>query len=46
MELVEGETLADRLGGARSRADEVLKLGAQIADALDRAHRAASSIAT
>ena len=40
MELVEGETLAARLlKGALPLAD-VLKLGAQIADALDRAHRA------
>jgi Tol biopolymer transport system component/tRNA A-37 threonylcarbamoyl transferase component Bud32 len=40
MELVDGETLAQRLEkGALSPAD-VLKLGGQIADALDRAHRA------
>jgi Tol biopolymer transport system component len=40
MELIEGETLAARLmKGALPLAD-VLKLGAQIADALDRAHRA------
>ncbi len=40
MELIEGETLAARLmKGALPFAD-VLKLGAQIADALDRAHRA------
>jgi len=40
MELIEGETLAARLmKGALPLAD-ALKLGAQIADALDRAHRA------
>ncbi len=40
MELIEGETLAQRLvKGALPLAD-VLKYGAQIADALDRAHRA------
>ena len=40
MELIEGETLAQRLvKGALPLAD-VLKFGAQIADALDRAHRA------
>src|SRR5262244_4147689 len=40
MELVDGETLAQRLArGALSSAD-VLKLAAQIADALSRAHRA------
>ena len=40
MELVEGETLAARLTRGPLPAAEVLKLGAQIADALDRAHRA------
>ncbi|MHC4941339.1 MAG: protein kinase domain-containing protein [Planctomycetota bacterium] len=40
MELVEGETLAERLAKGALPAAEVLKLGAQIADALDRAHRA------
>src|SRR5215831_8722618 len=40
MELIEGETLAHRLGRGALPAAEVLKLGAQIADALDRAHRA------
>jgi eukaryotic-like serine/threonine-protein kinase len=40
MELVEGETLAARLTRGALPAAEVLKLGAQIADALDRAHRA------
>ena len=40
MELVEGETLAQRLSRGALPAPEVLKLGAQIADALDRAHRA------
>ncbi len=40
LELVEGETLAQRLTKGALPAAEVLKLGAQIADALDRAHRA------
>src|SRR5258708_7443908 len=40
MELVEGETIAHRLTRGPLSATEVIKLGAQIADALDRAHRA------
>jgi len=40
MELVEGETLAERLTRGRLPVAEVLRIGAQIADALDRAHRA------
>ncbi|MEO7868657.1 MAG: protein kinase, partial [Candidatus Eisenbacteria bacterium] len=40
MELVEGETLAARLAKGPLPLPDVLKLGAQIADALDRAHRA------
>jgi tRNA A-37 threonylcarbamoyl transferase component Bud32 len=40
MELVDGETLAARLGKGALSTIEVLRLGAQIADALDRAHRA------
>jgi Tol biopolymer transport system component len=40
MELVEGETLAKRLEGGAMPVTEVLRLGIQIADALDRAHRA------
>src|SRR5215216_4656015 len=40
MELVEGETLAARLAKGALPLAEVLKFGAQVADALDRAHRA------
>ena len=40
MELLEGETLADRLARGPLPLADVLRLGAQIADALDRAHRA------
>jgi Tol biopolymer transport system component len=40
MELVEGETLAARLERGALPTGEVLRLGGQIADALDRAHRA------
>src|SRR5262245_61388451 len=40
MELVEGETLAHRLERGPLPPHEVTKLGIQIADALDRAHRA------
>jgi eukaryotic-like serine/threonine-protein kinase len=39
MECVEGETLAKRLEKGPLPLEQVLKLGAQIADALDRAHR-------
>ena len=40
MELIEGETLAQRLAKGALPLADVLKFGAQIADALDRAHRA------
>jgi len=39
MECVEGETLAKRLEKGSLPLDQVLKYGAQIADALDKAHR-------
>jgi Tol biopolymer transport system component len=39
MECVEGETLAKRLEKGALPLDQVLKVGAQIADALDKAHR-------
>jgi serine/threonine protein kinase/Tol biopolymer transport system component len=39
MECVEGETLATRLEKSALPLDQVLKYGAQIADALDKAHR-------
>jgi eukaryotic-like serine/threonine-protein kinase len=39
MELVDGETLAQRLDRGPLPLDQVLKIGAQIADALDKAHR-------
>ena len=40
MELVDGETLATRIARGALPAADVMKIGAQIADALDRAHRA------
>src|SRR6266849_2481009 len=40
MECVEGETLAKRLEKGPLPFEQVLKYGAQIADALDKAHRA------
>ena len=40
MELIEGETLAARIEKGALPFDQALKLGTQIADALDRAHRA------
>ena len=40
MELLEGETLADRISKGPLPMPEVLRYGAQIADALARAHRA------
>ena len=40
MELIEGETLADRLQRGALPTEQVLALGSQISDALDRAHRA------
>ncbi len=39
MEYLEGETLADRLEKGAMRTDEVLRIGMEIAGALDRAHR-------
>ena len=40
MELVEGESLAERVARGPLPAADVLRIGAEIADALDRAHRA------
>jgi tRNA A-37 threonylcarbamoyl transferase component Bud32 len=40
MELIEGDTLAARLRRGALPGPELLRLGTQIADALDRAHRA------
>ena len=40
LELVEGDTLADRLKRGPLPAADLLRFGTQIADALDRAHRA------
>ena len=39
MELLEGESLADRLGKGALPTEQVLRFGIQIADALDKAHR-------
>jgi serine/threonine protein kinase len=40
MELIEGESLADRARRGALPTEDVLRFGIQIADALDRAHRA------
>jgi Tol biopolymer transport system component len=40
MELIEGETLAARLTKGPLSVTETLRIGSQVADALDRAHRA------
>jgi Tol biopolymer transport system component/tRNA A-37 threonylcarbamoyl transferase component Bud32 len=40
LELIEGETLAARIGKGALPLDQALKFAAQVADALDRAHRA------
>jgi eukaryotic-like serine/threonine-protein kinase len=40
LELVEGESLAQRIAKGRLPVKEVLQVGAEIADALDKAHRA------
>ena len=40
LEYLEGETLADRLAKSRMPVDEGLAIAIQIADALDKAHRA------
>ncbi|MEP7133006.1 MAG: protein kinase [Acidobacteriota bacterium] len=39
MELLEGETLADRISRGPLPLDQVLRFGIEIADALDRAHK-------
>ncbi len=39
MEFLEGETLADRLGKGPLPAEQLLRYGIEIADALDKAHR-------
>ena len=39
MEYLEGETLADRLGKGPLPAEQLLRFGIEIADALDKAHR-------
>ncbi len=38
MELLEGQTLRERIGGRRLKTDELLDLSIQVADALDAAH--------
>jgi serine/threonine protein kinase len=40
MEFLEGETLADRLGRGSLPVEQAVKYGTQMAEALDRAHRA------
>jgi len=40
MEYIEGETLADRIGRGAMPIEDVLRIGSEIAAALDRAHRA------
>src|SRR4029077_19507813 len=39
-ELVEGETLRQRLGRGQMRSDEIIEIGAQVASALAAAHKA------
>src|SRR3954452_5819542 len=39
MEFLEGETLADRLARGAMPPQEVLRLGSQVADALEKAHQ-------
>ena len=39
MECIEGESLADRLAKGQVPTEQVLKIGSEIADALDKAHR-------
>src|ERR1700687_5576870 len=39
MEYLEGETLADRLGKGPAPAEQLLRYGIEVADALDKAHR-------
>ncbi len=46
MEYLEGETLADRLLKGPLPLDQVLKYGIEICEGLEKAHEAASSIAT
>jgi eukaryotic-like serine/threonine-protein kinase len=46
MELVEGEDLAARIARGPMPLDEALPIARQIAEALEAAHEAASSIAT
>ena len=46
MELVEGQTLAERIRNGRIPLDEALEVSRQIANALDAAHEKESSIAT
>ena len=44
MELLEGETLAERLQRGPMPAEQLLKLGIEIADALEKAHKQGSGI--
>jgi serine/threonine protein kinase len=46
MEYMEGETLAARIAKGAVLVDQAVKFAIQIADALDRAHRAGNSEST
>src|ERR1700687_4195055 len=39
MELLQGQTLRERIGAGQIPTDEMIRIGAQVADALDAAHK-------